>query len=89
MTTSVQILRMRQLRAKYPRGRSTIYADIAAGLMTPPVPLGRRCVGWPAHEIDQIITARMSGAEEPQIRELVTRLVAERRPTIPSRRQSR
>lgn len=73
------ILRMNSLRQRYPRGRSTIYTDIADGLMVPPVALGARCAGWPAQEIDQIITARVAGASDQDIRRLVARLVAERR----------
>ena len=79
MADPIHLLRMQQLRARYPRGRSTIYMDIAAGLMTPPVALGARCVGWPAREVDQIIAARVAGATDDQIRELVARLIAERR----------
>lgn len=73
------ILRMSSLRQRYPRGRSTIYSDIADGLMVPPVALGARCAGWPAHEVDQIIAARVAGATDEDIRQLVARLVAERR----------
>jgi prophage regulatory protein len=73
------IYRMRDLRGgRYPRGRSTIYRDMGVGLLTPAVRLGPRCVGWPSHEIDQIISARTAGASDDDIRLLVARLIAER-----------
>ena len=74
----VGMLRMPALRRQYPRSRSTIYGDIRAGRFTPPVALGPRCSAWPAHEVDQILAARAAGASDRQIRQLVTRLVAER-----------
>lgn len=72
------ILRLRDLRARYPRGRSSVYRDIDDGVMVPPVSLGARCVGWPAHELDAIIAARIAGQSDDEIRRLVVRLVAER-----------
>ena len=78
MTGDVGMLRMPALRRQYPRSRSTIYGDIRAGRFTPPVALGPRCSAWPAREVDQILAARAAGASDRQIRQLVTRLVAER-----------
>lgn len=77
MTTHT-ILRLREVRARYPRSRSSIYRDIATGTMTPPVSIGRRCAAWPAREVDAIIAARIAGATEDDIRALVAQLVADR-----------
>jgi len=74
------MLRMPDVRRQYPRSRSTIYADIRSGTFTPPVSLGPRCSAWPAREVDEILAAREAGASDRQIRQLVARLIAERRP---------
>ena len=73
------ILRLRDMRAKYPRARSSIYRDINDGLMVPPISLGARCVGFPAYEVDAIIAARIAGRSDDDIRRLVARLIADRR----------
>ena len=59
--------------------RSTIYLRIAQGLWTKPVSLGPRAVGWPAHEIDALNVARISGKTDAQIRELVESLHTKRK----------
>lgn len=72
------ILRLHELRARYPRGRSSIYRDIENGVMVPPVSLGARCVGWPSIELDAIIAARIAGQGDDEVRRLVSRLITER-----------
>lgn len=54
--------------------RSTHYQDICRGLWTKPVPLGARAVGWPESECDALNAARIRGASETEIRELVQQL---------------
>lgn len=58
--------------------RSTLYNKIAAGLWTRPVRIGSRAVGWPDHEVEAIITARIAGKSDTEIRELVRQLESER-----------
>lgn len=58
--------------------RSALYADVSAGLLTPPVPIGARSVAWPRHEHQAIAAARVAGKSAEEIRELVRKLVAER-----------
>lgn len=58
--------------------RSTIYLRIAQGMFTRPVSLGARAVGWPAHELAAINSARVAGKSAAQIRELVRELEAAR-----------
>ena len=36
-------------------GRSTLYAEIQRGVFPKPVKLGARKVGWPLHEVDQMM----------------------------------
>ncbi|GAB1389287.1 MAG: hypothetical protein AMXMBFR78_04620 [Rubrivivax sp.] len=58
--------------------RTTVYADIAKGLFPRPVKIGVRAVAWPAHETEAVRAARLRGASESELRELVARLHAQR-----------
>lgn len=58
--------------------RSTIYLRISEGLFPPPVSLGVRMVGWPESEIGAVNAARIRGATEAGIRELVSALKTSR-----------
>lgn len=59
--------------------RSTFRDQLRAGFYTSPVKLGRRAVGWPAHEIDAVLRARVSGQSDDQVRKLVQDLEAQRK----------
>ena len=74
----IAIHRLPDVVAKTGRRRSTVYSDIKAGTFPPPIKVGRRAVGWPAHEVDEILRARVSGQGEEQVRMLVCRLLAAR-----------
>jgi prophage regulatory protein len=69
-----RILRLPAVLDRTGKSRSPIYADIQLGLFTRPVKLGARAAGWPEHEIEQIIAARIGGADNGAIRKLVVRL---------------
>lgn len=60
-------------------GRSTIYLRISQSLITSPVSLGANSVGWPLHEIDAIIAARVAGKSDDEIRLLVSELETARK----------
>jgi prophage regulatory protein len=60
------------------KSRSPIYADIQLGLFPKPVKLGARAVGWPEHEVEEIIAARIAGADPSKLQKLVARLHAAR-----------
>jgi prophage regulatory protein len=60
------------------RSTASIYNNINAGLWTKPVRIGQRSVGWPSDEVEAINKARIAGATEEQLRDLVTRLHAKR-----------
>ena len=60
------------------RSHASIYNAIRAGLFTNPVPIGQRAVGWPDDEVQAINAARIAGASDEQIRELVKQLHAKR-----------
>ena len=77
--TGGMLLRLPALRKKWPRCKTTIYSDIADGLFPPPVHLGERCSAWVEGEVDQVCAARIAGASEDEIRQLVKQLVTARR----------
>lgn len=60
------------------RSHASIYGLIRAGLWTQPVKIGERSSGWPDDEVKAINAARIAGASDEQIRELVKQLHAKR-----------
>lgn len=73
------IYRLPAVKSESGYSRSTIYLRIAQGLWTKQVSLGPRCVGWPAHEVAALNSARIAGKSEKEIRELVAKLEAARK----------
>ena len=78
MQTSITIKRAKDARAQFSIAQSTFYEWIGRGLMTPPISLGLRSVGWPQYELDALASARIAGKSEDEIRALVLDLVAAR-----------
>ncbi len=71
----MSILRMPAIMAEMGyRSHASVYGAIHAGLLTHPVPIGRRSVGLPSEEVQSVIAARIAGQTEQQIRDLVNRL---------------
>jgi prophage regulatory protein len=60
------------------RSTASVYNNIRDGLWTDPVKIGRRSVGWPAGDVQAINKARIAGKSDSELRELVTRLHANR-----------
>lgn len=75
----LSILRLPAVKARSGRSRSATYNDIAQGLLTRPVSIGARAVGWPEHEIDAIVAARIAGKSDDEIRDLVSKLESARK----------
>lgn len=75
----LELLRLPAVLKTRGRGRSSHYLDIKQGLFTKQVQLGANCVGWPAHEVDAINSARLAGKSEDEIRKLVDRLESARK----------
>ena len=73
-----KILRYWAVLDKSGEGRSTLYMKISNGLWTRPVRIGSRAVGWPDHEVDAILSARIAGKSDTEIRQLVKQLEADR-----------
>lgn len=76
--TTIQILRLPTVVERGGTAKSTLYREIKNGLFPPPVRIGERASGWPASEVDAILSARISGKSSDEIRALVQRLVAAR-----------
>ena len=75
----MQILRMPAVKVRAGhRSDASIYNAIRDGLFTSGVAIGQRAKGWPDYEVDAIITARIAGKSDDQIRELVQVLHAKR-----------
>jgi prophage regulatory protein len=60
------------------KSKTSVYEDIKLGVLTTPVRLGKRSVGWPDYEVESICRARIAGWSDDQIRELVGQLHSER-----------
>ena len=78
----LQISRRPELVKRMGLTDSGLDRAIRDGFVPPPVKLSpdpaRRAVGWPAHEIDQIIAARIEGLDPEAARELVAKLLVRR-----------
>ncbi|MDD2729310.1 hypothetical protein [Malikia sp.] len=73
------ILRKLEARAELGyRSNTSIDNAIKAGLMTRPVLIGARAVGFPADEIEAINAARIAGKTDDEIRALVEYLQGQR-----------
>ena len=79
MATPLRILRKPVVLERRGCSNSTLYDDIKRGLYPQPVALGPNSSGWPEHEVDLMIAARMAGKPEAEIRALVVRLHEQRR----------
>ena len=73
------ILRLPAVKESAGLFRSALYPRIEHGVFTPPVRLGGRAVGWPAHEVAALNAARIAGKPDAEIRELVAKLEAARK----------
>lgn len=56
------------------RSHATIYNAVKAGLFPQAVPLGVRTVGWPSDEVETVLAARVAGAGDSELRDLVQQL---------------
>lgn len=75
----MQMLRIPDLkRIKGFKSHASIYQEIKHGLCTSGIALGPRARGWPSNEISILMSARIAGQTDDQIRLLVTRLHAKR-----------
>lgn len=78
-TMTHTILRLPAIKMSTGLSRSTVYLRITQGLLTRPVSLGGRAVGWPATEIETLNAARIAGKSDMEVRLLVRQLEASRK----------
>ncbi len=62
-----EVWRHPEVQRQTGRSRSSLYNDMDAGLFPRPFRLGARSVGWPSHEVDTIIIARIAGKTDAEI----------------------
>jgi len=79
----VALLRIKQVQALTGDSRSAAFEKRKAGLLPQPISTGLRAKAYPEHEILAINGARIAGATDDQIRDLVKRLHAERKKFAP------
>ena len=75
----VRIIRQQEVSKLTGKQKSSLYRDINLGLMTPPINIGARAVGWFDDEINAINSARVSGKTNCEIRDLVKKLIENRK----------
>ena len=76
---NIQIVKQPSLLEQFAFSKSTLFSQIKQGLMPKPIPLGDRAVGYLQHELDSVLSARIAGQSNDQIKELVKSLVAQRK----------
>ena len=79
---SITIKRLPAVQEAMGLSRSTIYQMVKEGLLTRPVTLGARAIGWPLSEVSSLNAARIAGKTNEEIRVLVVRLEAERKSAV-------
>lgn len=62
--------------------RSAGYKRVAAGLLPPPVKIGKRAAGWPKHELDAVVSLIVAGASDETIKQCVKELMARRKSVL-------
>lgn len=78
------MLRIRSVAEAHGIGLSTVWWYVKIGLLPPPVKIGERSVAWPSDELAAIIAARRSGQKNEHVKQLVTKLVAQRSAVAPN-----
>lgn len=76
---SNKIFRLPQVMDECALARSTVYLRIKQGLLTKPISIGPRCVGWPQAEIEAINSARIAEKSDAEVRALVVELQGNRK----------
>lgn len=78
----MRMLRIEETLRAVGNSRTQHYGQVASGLFTRPVKLsGCRACGWPEYEVEAIVSARIAGVADAELRELVD-LLHERRQQV-------
>lgn len=79
MSSAMMFSRKPELRARFGvKSDTTLHNWINQGLLPKFVRLGPNVAGLPSTEVDAIVSARIAGKNDDDIRALVTRLEAQR-----------
>lgn len=78
----LRLLPLTAVQARLCEGKTRLYRSLHEGIVTPPIRVGNRSA-WPAHEIDQLVAARIAGFDPDQQRGLVANLVEQRKSLAP------
>ena len=73
-----KLLRMKQIRAQYPLPPSTLYDHVKKSLFPKPIKCGERISAWISDEVTAVISARIAGKSEAEIKALVLSLENQR-----------
>ena len=73
-----KILRLEKVLEVTGYSRSFVYKAVQDGVWTRPVKVGPRASGWPEHEVQLIMSARIAGATTDTIKEIVAHLMKKR-----------
>lgn len=76
--TPIKLLSLPQVQTRTDSCKAMLYQYVREGLFPPPTKVGRKSV-WPEHEVEAIVTARVGGASDDQVRSLVAKLIADRK----------
>ena len=77
-----QIIKLPTLLQKFCISRSTAFTQIREGLLPIGISLGSRSRGYIVSELDAVLSARISGKSDKEIKELVKSLIEKRKETI-------
>lgn len=72
----LRILRKTEVLERMGLSKATLHRHINTGLFVPPVPLGARAVGFPEHEVEEILRARI---QSKSLKEVVATLLERRK----------
>lgn len=78
MELPIKFLKLPSVLELTTTGKSSHHKQIKDGLMVPPVRLGENSRAYPLHEINAINAARIAGKSDTEIRQLVSKMVADR-----------
>lgn len=74
----VRLLTRKEIESVFSKKTTAIYDAVRLGMLTKPVKFSARCSRWPENEIQAIVKAHISGANDQAIKELVAKLHAAR-----------
>lgn len=75
----MQLIKRPEVSKLCAKPRATLYFEISQGLFVRPIKLSQRSVAWPLNEVEQIISARIAGKSDEEIKRLVVKLETARK----------